>query len=144
MVATPAKTRYINNMLQIPVEVKNLFESSIIAFGTCDKLMRPNIIAVTCRRVVGPNQILITDNFFNKTYKNLLENSQVSLSFWDEDGKYAYQLKGNAQYMASGDWKKKVDTDPVNAGLPHKGAVLINVTEIWDLKNHQLICSQDY
>lgn len=131
-------------MLQIPKEVKELFERSIVAFGTCDKLMRPNVIAVTCRKVVGPNQILITDNFFNKTYKNLLENSQVSLSFWDENGDYAYQLKGNAQYMTSGDWKKQVDNDPVNTGLPRKGAVLINITEIWDLKKHQLICSQDY
>jgi len=107
-------------MLQIPTEVKNLFESSIIAFGTCDKLMRPNIIAVTCRRVVGPNQILITDNFFNKTYKNLLENSQVSLSFWDEDGKYAYQLKGNAQYIASGDWKKELTLIPLMLVYPTK------------------------
>lgn len=130
-------------MLQIPKEVKELFERSIIAFGTCDKLMRPNIIAVTSRRVVGPNQVLITDNFFNKTYKNLLENSQVSLSFWDEEGKSAYQLKGNAQYMTSGDWKKKVDVDPDNAGLAHKGAVLVNITEIWDLKNHQLVFSQN-
>lgn len=144
MVVIPAKTRYTNNMLQIPTEIKNLFEKSIVAFGTCDKLMRPNIVAITCCKVVGPNQILITDNFFNKTYKNLLDNSQVSLSFWDEGGKSAYQLKGNAQYMTSGDWKKRVDADPDNAGLSHKGAVLVNITEIWDLASPKLICSQDY
>jgi len=135
-------------MLQIPKEVKELLERSIIAFGTCDKLMRPNVIAIACCKVVGPNQVLITDNFFNKTYKNLLENSQVSLAFWEPedkpDGNHGYQLKGNAQYMTSGDWKKKVDIDPDNAGLTHKGAVLVNITEIWDLASPKLICSQDY
>jgi predicted pyridoxine 5'-phosphate oxidase superfamily flavin-nucleotide-binding protein len=130
-------------MLQIPKEVKDLLEKSIIAFGTCDKLMRPNVIAITSHRMVGPNQILITDNFFSKTFKNLLDNSQVSLSFWDEDGKNAYQLKGNAQYMTSGDWKKRVDNDPDNANFAHKGAVLVNITEIWDLASPKLICSQN-
>jgi len=134
-------------MLQIPKEVKDLLEKSIIAFGTCDKLMRPNIIAIPYCKVVGPNQVLITDNFFNKTYKNLLENSQVSLAFWKPDGNpngnQGYQLKGHAQYMTSGDWKKRVDTDPDNAGLAHKGAVLVNITEIWDLADPKLVCSQD-
>jgi predicted pyridoxine 5'-phosphate oxidase superfamily flavin-nucleotide-binding protein len=129
-------------MINIPKDIKDLFEKSIVALGTCDKLMKPNVVAITCRQIVGPNQILITDNFFNKTQKNILENSQVSLSFWDEDGNNAFQFKGNAQYMTSGDWKKKVDKDPNNAGLSHKAAVLVNVTEIWDLKNHELISSQ--
>ena len=105
--------------------------------------MRPNIITIASCQVVGPNQVLFTDYFFNKTYKNLLENSQVALSFWDQDGKKAYQLKGNAQYMTSGDWKKRVDNDPANAGLVYNAAVLVNVTEIWDLADPKLICSQD-
>ena len=61
------------------------------------------------------------------------------MSFWDEAGKKAYQLKGNAQYITSGDWKKKVDNDPDNAGFAHKAAVLVTVTEIWDLANPKLL-----
>lgn len=130
-------------MIQIPEDIKNLLEKSIIAFGTADKNMKPNIIAVACCKVVSPNQVLVTDNFFNKTYKNISENSQVSLSFWEPAdnpaGNRGYQLKGTAQYMTSGDWKKRVDADPNNAGLAHKGAVLVNITEIWDLASPKLL-----
>ena len=131
-------------MIQISPEIKSLLEKSIIAFGTADKLMRPNVIAISdgCQ-VVGPNQVLIVDNYFNKTYKNIQDNSQVSLSFWDVGGHIAFQLKGNAQYMTSGDWKKRIDKLPNPNHNPRKGAVLINITEIWDLANPKLIVKEN-
>lgn len=130
-------------MIQIPPAVKELLEKSIVAFGTCDKHLRPNVIAVTGIIATGPNQVLITDNFFNKTYKNILDNSQVTLAFWDISGDHAYQLKGNAQYMTSGDWKKRIDKLPNPNHLARKGAVLVNVIEIWDLANPKLIATEN-
>lgn len=132
-------------MLQIPDNVKSLLEKSIIAFGTCDQNSKPNVIAVACCKVVSPSQVLITDNFFNKTRRNLETNKSISLSFWDPvDGSnnQGYQLKGTAEVFTGGKWKEMVDADPNNAGLAHKGAVLINVTEIWDLANPKLIIKE--
>ena len=130
-------------MLQIPTEIKNLFEKSIVAFATVDKDSKPNCVAIACCKVVTPNQVLITDNFFNKTRINLLKNNQVALSFWEPEdnptGNHGYQLKGIAEYITSGKWKGIVDNDPNNRGLAHKAAVLVTVTEIWDLANPKLI-----
>ena len=131
-------------MIQISPEIKKLLEQSIIAFGTADKLMRPNVVAIRdCCQVVGPNQVIVVDNYFSKTYKNIQDNSQVSLSFWDAEGHAAFQLKGNAQYSTSGDWKKFVDKQPNPNRNPRKGVVLINITEIWDLANPGLITKEE-
>lgn len=132
-------------MISIPPEIKELFEKSIVAFGTCSSDQKPNVVAVACCKVVAPNQVLITDNFFNKTRENLLINPNVSLSFWEPEdnpnGNLGYQFKGVAQYLTSGQWKRQVDKDPDNQGLAHKAAVLVTITEIWDLAQPKLLQS---
>lgn len=132
-------------MIIIPENIKHLLEKSIVAFGTTNKNLKPNVNAVACCRVVSQNQVLITDNYFNKTRSNLAENDQVCLSFWDPvDGSdnQGYQLKGTAQVFTSGEWKDMVDQDPNNAGLSHKAAILVTITEIWDLADPKLISQQ--
>lgn len=134
-------------MIKIPQDIKNLLEKSIVAFGTCDKSGKPNVVAVACCKVVTANQVLITDNFFNKTRANLLANDQVSLAFWEpvdnSAGNQGFQLKGTAEYLTQGPWKVIVDADPDNEGLAHKGAVLVTISEIWDLAQPKLIASEN-
>lgn len=125
-------------MTTITDRQKKLIEEQILALATAD-LNRPNVVAVGCCQVVDKDKILITDNFMNKTKKNLLKNSKIALAVWSEDGKEGYQFKGRAQYLTSGRWKKIVDKDPNNKGLAHKAAVLITVNEIWDLADPKLI-----
>ena len=36
-----------------------------------------------------------------------------------------------------------VDNDPDNAGLAHKAAILVTITEIWDLATPKLICTTE-
>ena len=81
-------------MLQIPKDIKDLLRNLLLLLVPATKTMRPNIITIASCQVVGPNQVLFTDYFFNKTYKNLLENSQVALSFWDQDGKKSLSTQG--------------------------------------------------
>ncbi len=132
-------------MITITPDIKSLLEKSIVALGTVDRDNRPNVIAVACCKVVSDNQVLITDNFFNKTQQNLSTNQNISLAFWDPvDGSnnQGYQLKGTAQYLTTGEWKQRIDQDPDNAGLAHKAAVLVTITEIWDLANPHLITKE--
>ncbi|MFA5827790.1 MAG: pyridoxamine 5'-phosphate oxidase family protein [Candidatus Shapirobacteria bacterium] len=128
-------------------DLKESIESSILALATSTPDGRPNCIAVACCKVISDNQVLISDNFFNKTRQNLLINSQVSVAFWDPEdnpaGNRGYQLKGVAQYLTQGKWKQIVDADPDNEGLAHKAAVLVTVTEIWDLANPKLLFKQE-
>jgi len=129
-------------MIKISKKQKELIEGNILAFATCDLRGKPNVIAVSFCRVVDKDKILITDNFMNKTRKNLIENSRVAISVWGEDGNEGYQFKGKADYLTSGKWKKIVDKDPNNKGLAHKAAVLVTVEEIWDLANPKLLAER--
>lgn len=131
-------------MINITPEIKQRFETSVVALGTVSQDNVPNVVAVACCKVVSDNQVLITDNFFNKTRVNLNANQHVSLSFWnpvDGDNNWGYQFKGTAEVFTEGEWKDIVNNDPDNAGLAHKAAVLVTITEIWDLATPKLISS---
>jgi len=132
-------------MIQIPSNIKVLLEKSIIALSTVDNQNRPNTVAIACCKVVGTNQVLVTDNFMNKTRQNLEVNKFVSLSFWnpvDGNNNEGYQFKGFAEVFTNGPWKETVDEDSNNVGLAHKAAILVTVTEIWDLANPGLITKE--
>ena len=51
---------------------KKLIKGKFLYFATADKKAKPNLICVEGVGIID-NQILITDNCFNKTYKNLLK-----------------------------------------------------------------------
>lgn len=104
-----------------------------MAFGTSDLNGKPNVIAVASVKVVGVNKILITDNLFNKTKRNLLSNNKVSITVWSKDEKYGFQFKGTAEYLTAGKWKNIVDNMKENKDLAHKAAVLVTIEEIYDL-----------
>ncbi len=70
--------------MQIPDKVKQLFDKTgLVSFGTADKNGVPNIIAVFWKKILNNETILLVDCFMNTTVKNLSENNQVCLSFWD-------------------------------------------------------------
>ncbi len=129
-------------MIQISPNIKSLLENSNIAFATCNKNLVPNCVIIACVKVLDENQILFTDNYFNKTRINLDQNQNVSLSFCSVDGNEAYQLKGNAKVFTEGKYKEMVDNMECNQGLAHKAAILVTISEIWDLANPKLICSK--
>lgn len=122
---------------------KRLVENEVMALSTVNSEMSPNVVAVACCKVVGSNQILLTDNFMNKTRANLLANPSVALAVWSKDMKEGFQFKGTADYLKSGKWKETVDMDPDNKGLAHKAAVLVTVNEIWDLAEPKLVATTE-
>ena len=124
-------------MIVVNSEIKSLFEKSIIAFATVDLNNKPNVVAVAFCKFISDNQVLITDNFMNKTRENLEHNKNVSLSFWNKDN--GYQVKGIAEVFTSGKFKEIVDNDPNNNGLSHKAAILVTIEEIWDLNDPKLL-----
>lgn len=127
-------------MIQITENVKSLLEESNVSLATCNRDLQPNNNIIANIEVISDNQLLFTDNYFNKTRQNLEQNSKVALSVCSTDGNEAYQLKGIARIFVEGEYKKMVDEMECNQGLAHKAAILVTVTEIWDLANPQLIC----
>ena len=127
-------------MIQITENIKSLIENSNIALATCNRNKIPNCNIIACAKVIDNNQILITDNYLNKTRNNLSENKNVSLTVCSIDGNQAYQLKGIAEIFTEGKYKKMVDEMECNQGLAHKAAILVTIKEIWDLADPKLIC----
>ena len=120
-------------------KIRKLIESEVVAFSTVDENDCPNVVSVMYVKVVDKNKLLITDNFFNKKRINLLKNKNVALAVWDKNGEVGYQVKGEAEYLTSGEWKKKVDEMEENEGLAHKGAVVVTMKEIWNLASPGLV-----
>jgi uncharacterized protein len=126
-------------MINLSDHQKQLLENNALALASADKFGKPNVIAVGSVKVVGPDLILVSDNFMSKTKHNLLENKQISLAVWSKNGEAGFQFKGKAKYFTVGKWKDMVNTNPDNLPYPHKGAILVTVSEIWDLANPKLL-----
>lgn len=129
-------------MVYINEQQKKMLEGNLVAFATASKQSIPNLIVVQVNKVINDSQILFTDNYLNKTIKNISENKYASISVWNEESEKGYQFKGTVEYFNDGLYKEMVDKFEENKDYAHKAAVLLKVTEIWDLNNPKLICSE--
>ncbi len=71
-------------------------------FTTVDKDGIPNSVYITCTARYGEDLIVIADNYFDKTKKNIFSGSRGSVLFITKDGT-AYQAKGPIEYHREGE-----------------------------------------
>jgi len=90
-------------MPQLPAAVRDAWEkrNGPAIFTTANESAMPNAIYVTCVGLYNDGTILIADNYFDKTRRNILAGSQGSFLFMTEDSK-AYQIKGTISRHTSG------------------------------------------
>jgi predicted pyridoxine 5'-phosphate oxidase superfamily flavin-nucleotide-binding protein len=96
-------------------------------FATVNPEGVPNIIYVTCVGVFGEDKLVVADNYFDKTRRNLQGGCTGALLFQTKEGK-AYQVKGKLEYHTKG----KVFTDMKKWNPPqHPGnaAVALSIEE---------------
>lgn len=119
-------------MISIDKKAKKIIEQNYVAFATASVGGVPNVIPVACVKVVGKNQVIVTDNFMKHTKENLEENNNVCLAVWNQKEE-GYKLIGKAKYFSSGKWLKFVKQMPENKGLSAKGAILVTVSKVIEL-----------
>jgi uncharacterized protein len=118
-------------MTTIPEAVKEAWgrREGPVSLATADGDGRPNVIYVTCVSLYGDDRIVVADNYFDKTRRNIKAGSKGAVLFMTNDKK-AYQLKGSLDYHEAGpifdDMKK---WNPPSH--PGHGAVALVVTEIF-------------
>jgi len=90
-------------MAKLPEDVSKAWEDrqGPIVFSTVAGGTDPNAIYATCVSKFDDETILIADNYFDKTKKNILEGSRGSVLFITDEKK-AYQLKGAIEYHQEG------------------------------------------
>ncbi|MEM4405812.1 MAG: pyridoxamine 5'-phosphate oxidase family protein [Candidatus Methanomethylicaceae archaeon] len=134
--------------MRIPQHVKETLEAAQkerrLVVATSSKSAVPNAAPIGILKIVNDETLLIVDNYFLKTRQNLEENPHVSISAWhmeEKEGslstKAAYQLKGRAKIVSSGELYERVRTEikSKRPELPVKAIVLIKVEEIYDSKS---------
>ncbi len=91
-------------MAKLPEKVNKawLNREEKIIFTTVDKDGIPNSVYITCTARFGEDLIVIADNYFDKTRKNILSGSKGAVLFITKDGT-AYQAKGSIEYHREGE-----------------------------------------
>jgi len=100
-----------------------------IVLTSVDSNGMPNSIYATCVNMSEDGRIVIADNYFSKTKKNIEHKSNLSVLFITTEGK-SYQVKGTFEYYTSGDlftWMKGWNPEK----HPGHGALVVNATELY-------------
>ncbi len=118
-------------MNELPKEVKDAWElhKKEVVFTTVSKDGTPNSVYVAIIFFYDENTIVIADNKFDKTNKNIAEGSSASLLFITDEYA-AYQIKGSIKCYSDGpiyDAMKKANKE----GYPGYKAVAINIEEVY-------------
>ncbi len=117
--------------MKIPEAVKDAWKlkEGPVVFATVDGDGMPNIIYVTCVSLYGEDRLVVADNYFDKTRKNIKAGSK-GVALFMTNGQKAYQLKGSLEYHDAGpvfdDMKKW--NPPTHPG---HGAAALGVDEIY-------------
>lgn len=90
-------------MAQLPEEVRAAWEKreGPIVLTTVDEKGQPNSIYATCVSMFDEETLVVADNYFDKTRRNLHAGSRGSLLFITAEGK-SYQVKGRMEYHTEG------------------------------------------
>jgi uncharacterized protein len=118
-------------MAKLPEDVSKAWDNrkGPVVFATVDKDGVPNAIYVTCVSKFDEETIVIADNYFDKTRKNIFAGSKGSILFITNEDK-SFQVKGTIEYHKKGklfeDMKKWNPTKH-----PGHAATALNVEEVY-------------
>lgn len=73
-----------------------------VVLTTVDAAGTPNSIYATCVSKFGEERLVVADNYFSKTRKNIQAGSRGSLLFITNEDK-AFQIKGSIEYHTDGE-----------------------------------------
>jgi len=118
-------------MKALPADVREAWEDRdgpvILATVSSDGV--PNIIYVGCVGAFGDDRLVVADNYFDKTRRNLLAGCKGSMLFRSKKGK-AYQVKGTLEYHKDGEIFDHMKTwNP--SQHPGHGAAALSVEEVY-------------
>lgn len=125
-------------MTIMPNDVQALFDKvKSLAFATAGADGQPNCCVVGMKKVIDPETVYVSDQFFNKTLANVKANQKVALTFWE--GHDAFQIHGTARYVNEGEeflaQKEWADALFGQMGMPikAKGGIFVRVDAVYQV-----------
>jgi predicted pyridoxine 5'-phosphate oxidase superfamily flavin-nucleotide-binding protein len=122
-------------MVTLTEEMKESLAGTKTAFfATSSKKSIPNVVPIGAFRALDDGTLLISDQFFNKTLQNMVENPKAALSWWGEKG--GYQIKGSVTIHTNDEvFKKDVAwMKEIRPNLKPKSAVILKITDVYQVK----------
>ena len=119
-------------MVTLTSEIKESLAATKLAFfATSANDRTPNVVPIGAFRVLDDATLLISDQFFTKTLRNLQENPKAALSWWGEKG--GFQIKGTVTiHTEGGIWQQDVAwMKELRPTLKPKGAVVLKITDVY-------------
>ena len=91
-------------MIVLPEEVIKAWDdrSGAVVLTTVDKSGKPNSIYATCVSRYNESTLVVADNYFDKTRKNINDGSPASILFITKGGT-SYQVKGSIRIFTGGE-----------------------------------------
>lgn len=122
-------------MVKLTEEIKeSLSGTKTVFLATSSKDSTPNVVPIGAFKILDDETLLISDQFFNKTLRNMKENPKVSISYWGEKG--GFQIKGSVTIHTDDEvfvqdvaWMKEV-----RPNLTPKSAILMKITGVYSIK----------
>jgi predicted pyridoxine 5'-phosphate oxidase superfamily flavin-nucleotide-binding protein len=121
-------------MATITQDMKNIFEKARpYIFATAGKDGKPNGVPIGMARIISDEEVLLADNFMNKTRRNIAENPWTAITFWTQEAHYGYQFKGRARVEESGKNLEDLKRSMQERKVPFspKAVVIVKVEEIY-------------
>ena len=118
-------------MAELPESVSKAWEDrkGHVIFTTVDDNGMPNAIYVGCVSRYNEETILVADNYFDKTRKNIIAGSKGSILFITNEGK-AFQIKGDIERHKEGElFEDMKKWNP--AKHPGHAAAVLKVKEVY-------------
>jgi predicted pyridoxine 5'-phosphate oxidase superfamily flavin-nucleotide-binding protein len=127
-------------MASLNERMKEIFaKQGVLVLGTADLNGIPNVVPVGAVRILDDETIVVSDQYFYKTLRNLKENPRVAISFWETEKGEGYQIKGDATIHTDGkifeetaEWVRQFG-ETIGHPLKSKGAVVIKITAIYSV-----------
>ncbi|CAA7601452.1 pyridoxal 5'-phosphate synthase [Acididesulfobacillus acetoxydans] len=121
-------------MSKLSTAVQELIaKQEVFPIATANPDGTPNVVPMTFVKVYDENNLLIVDNFMNKTRGNLTSNPQMAVCVWDLKAGQAYQIKGKTTRSTSGKVFDEAETwvKEKMPGLQAQAAVLLHVEKVF-------------
>ena len=122
-------------MVKLTNEIKESLEGAKNIFlATCSADKIPNVVPMGAFKLLDEETLLISDQYMNKTLKNVVSNPHAAITYWGEKG--GYQIKGTVTVHTN----DKVFEDDVEwmkirfPKLKPKGALVIKITGVYAIK----------
>jgi hypothetical protein len=98
-----------------------------VVLTTVDESGMPNSIYASVVKKLADGRIAVVDNYFDKTKKNILSGTKVTVLFITKERK-SFQIKGTVEYHTSDEIHREIK-EWVDPKYPAVGVAVINVDE---------------